>query len=389
MYQANNPNFYCGSDSEKIEQALAFAAKNSLPLEITRRCADDDRDFWLIERAILLMADSVLNIVDCTIQLADSCRDNFIRSGNCIVGSKKVEPIENITICGIGNAVLKGADIPRSTGDSAKILGERTFGTDAGKTGENPNGDWRNIGILLADVSNFSISNIKIIDQHCWGISLEYCRHGSLKNIVFDARNSKEINGSKVTILNQDGIDLRQGCCYIDIENISGNTGDDMVALTGIGPLTENSVPGGRSTHFSASVRRGDNDNIHHINIKNVRGMCYGKHHIVRLLNTRGVKMHHIDIDGIYDESPAEYATYATLKIGDRNPNWGGTNPVGDTAFVTVKNVISNSQCGIAIQNSLSDSVFSNIGRGANCGDLLKVFNTNIVKNVQFEDLKF
>lgn len=117
--------------------------------------------------------------------------------------------------------------------------------------------------------------------------------------------------------------------------------------------------------------------------------MCYGKHHIVRLLNTRGVKMHHIDIDGIYDESPAEYATYATLKIGDRNPNWGGPNPVGDTAFITVRNVVSNSQCGIAIQNSLSDSVFSNIERGANCGDLLKVLDTNIVKNVQFEGLKF
>ncbi|MBO5723025.1 MAG: hypothetical protein J6S19_07915, partial [Lentisphaeria bacterium] len=62
MYKANNPNFYCGSDSEKIEQALAFAAQNSLPLEITCRCAGDDRDFWLIDRAILLPADSVLNI---------------------------------------------------------------------------------------------------------------------------------------------------------------------------------------------------------------------------------------------------------------------------------------------------------------------------------------
>ena len=50
----NNPNSYCGSDSEKIEKALAYAAKNSLPLEITRRTAGDERDFWLIDRAILL-----------------------------------------------------------------------------------------------------------------------------------------------------------------------------------------------------------------------------------------------------------------------------------------------------------------------------------------------
>ena len=42
----NNPNAYpAGSDSERIELALDYALKNSLPLEITARQSDDGRSY--------------------------------------------------------------------------------------------------------------------------------------------------------------------------------------------------------------------------------------------------------------------------------------------------------------------------------------------------------
>lgn len=171
-------------------------------------------------------------------------------------------------------------------------------------------------------------------DYHCWGISLEFCSYGSLRKIRFDATGSKIIDGKDEVILNQDGIDLRIGCHHIDIEDISGRTGDDMVALTGIG-ITD-----------TANIRQpGD----------------------------------------VMDESTEEFTAYATLKIGDKNPHRGSTNPPADTAFITVRNLRSNSRVGVQIQNALSDSRFSGITRGEFCDDMLKIIDLNLLKNVEFD----
>ena len=81
-----SPNDFCGTDSQKIRQAIAAAgAGGSGVLHIPRRKADvlSDRDFWLIDEAILLPGNMELIIDDCKIKLSDLCRDNFICSANC------------------------------------------------------------------------------------------------------------------------------------------------------------------------------------------------------------------------------------------------------------------------------------------------------------------
>ncbi|MBO5721599.1 MAG: hypothetical protein J6S19_00670, partial [Lentisphaeria bacterium] len=356
----NNPNAYCGSDSEKIEKALAYAAKNSLPLEITRRTAGDERDFWLIDRAILLPENMELRIVNCRIKLSDICRDNIIRSANCIRGLDRVKKIRNIRITGVGKAVLEGADRPRSTGDSGKVLGERTFGTDAGKAGVNPKADWRNIGVLLVDVDDFEISNIRVVNSHCWAISLEYCRRGKVSNVGFFSTGAMLIDGKMEVTLNQDGLDLRRGCQYIDIENIYGCAGDDLIALTAIGVGKTVSKTGDfKSTMFSAAECRGADDDVHHINIRNVSGYSAGNCHIVRLLNNRGVKIHHVVIDNVVDRSPNAIQNRAVVRIGDSG--YGGFAPLGDTSNITVRNIYSNAQHAVLVHGSLADSVIENI----------------------------
>ena len=138
------PNEFKGTDSERIAQALAVLKKQGGgTLRIPRREDADGRAFWLIDEAILLDADTTLIIENCMSKLSDRCRDNFIRSANCGYGIEDIKTINNIHVIGIGNAVLMGADNPRATGDSGKKLGERTYGTDAGKEGETQNGDWR------------------------------------------------------------------------------------------------------------------------------------------------------------------------------------------------------------------------------------------------------
>lgn len=358
----NNPNSYaCGSDSEKIESALAFAVSNHLPLEITARKADDGRDYWLLDRAILLPENSELRIIDCKLKLSDFSRDNFIRSANCGPGIESIRPLSRIRVTGIGNAVLEGADHPRATGDSGKMIGKQTYGTDQGKAGELQKGDWRNIGILFAEVSDFQIENLTIVNSHCWAISLEYCSEGKVRDIRFFSLGTLYTDGKPHVVLNQDGLDLRRGCRHIQIENISGCTGDDLIALTAI--PSNASYPAGQLGHteISATARRGDADDVFDISIRNVAGYSAGACQIVRFLNSRGVRMYNILLENLEDCSPAYLRDMAAVKVGDSNPNWGGVTPLGDTSGFRIVNVCSNAAAAVQIAGSLVDSSISGI----------------------------
>ncbi|MBO7146308.1 MAG: hypothetical protein J6W81_00995 [Lentisphaeria bacterium] len=360
----NNPNAYsAGSDSERIELALDYALKNSLPLEITARQADDGRNFWLLDRAILLPENSELRLIDCKLKLSDRCRDNFIRSANCGLGIDPIRPLSGIRVIGVGNAVLEGADHPRATGDSGKTIGEQSYGTDSQVASESQKGDWRNIGILLAEVSDFVLENLCIINSHCWAISLEFCKYGTVKDIRFFSTGTIYIDGKPRVVLNQDGLDLRRGCRHIQIENISGNTGDDLVALTAIAYPGMPERPAGSlaSSMVSATALRGEEDDVFDISIRHVYGYSAGICQIVRFLNSCGIRMHDILLEDLEDCSPAYLRDNTAVKIGDSNPRWGGVTPLGDTYNFTVRNVFSNSVSAVLIAGSLKDSTISGI----------------------------
>lgn len=367
-----DPNENRGSDSERIQAAVEVAARNGGKLVIPARKPDGGaaRTYWLLDRAILLPGDFTLVIDNCTLKLSDCCRDNVIRSANCGVGISEVELLKNIHIIGVGNAVLEGADHPRATGDAAKLLRTRiapgdqwsvTFGTDAGKDGEKQTSDWRSIGLLLGRVENFSIHNLLLRDQHSWAISLEYCAYGSIRDLRFDANNGKVIDGEFQTFLNQDGLDLRQGCHDITVENITGRSGDDLIALTAI-PF-QNGLAGELDSHMVCDIRpHGRTDDVYNIIIRNVRGYCAGGHHIVRFLNTLGIRMYNIILDGLIDTSPTDgIRDRAAVKIGDSNLAWGGATPLGDTYGFLISNIISRAQTPVLVGGSLCDSQISNI----------------------------
>ncbi len=177
----------------------------------------------------------------------------------------------NIHIRGEGVCTLMGADHPRATGDGSKILAnpcpydvkeinqlgkwkpeqwhDYSYGTDAGRLDESQYGDWRGIGILFTNANDFSIENITIVDPHGWAISLESCSYGHISRINFNAQMHKMMDGLRSNMENQDGIDLRNGCHHIVISDITGHTGDDIIALTAI--ASDKYYPGGslRATH--------------------------------------------------------------------------------------------------------------------------------------------
>ncbi len=354
-----NVNDYKGSDSDRIQAAIEAAGKCGGMVRIPTRRPDavSPRDYWLLDRAIILPSDTTLMLENCRVKLSDRCRDNFIRSANCGEGIATIEPIRNIHIIGIGNAVLEGADHPRATGDAAKILGVQTYGTDSGVEGEKQTSDWRSIGVLLAYVTDFSIQGLTLKDTHSWGVSLEHCTQGQVTDLAFDAHDGREINGTFETFLNQDGLDLRQGCHDITIQNITGTSGDDLIALTAI----RLDVPAGilDSSMVSGMTPLGRQDDVHDIIIRNVRGTSVGGHHIVRFLNASGVKMYNILLDGVIHTSPE--TVHAVVRIGDSNPTWGGVTPLGDTHSFVLQNIIGHGRAIVLISGSLCDSLISNV----------------------------
>ncbi len=323
----------------------------------------------------------------CRLKLSDQSRDNFIRSTNCGIGISQIEPLRGIHIRGIGQAVLEGADRPRATGDAAKTLSTAadvfpmSYGTDAGRAGEKQTSDWRSIGILLAGVTDFSLENITLRDAHSWAISLEHCTFGSVRNLTFSADGGRVIDGSFRRFLNQDGLDLRQGCHDIAIEDISGRCGDDLIALTAI--RIPGMRAGGLESHMVSGMEsRGAQDDVFNITIRDVRGYA-GGHQLVRFLNTSGIRMHDITLDGAEDTAPEGCMDRAVVAIGDSHPAWGGVTPLGDTAGFTLRNIRGRARNLIEIRGSLCDSVFENlVNRNPLTGPVTYTSGRDNVRNV-------
>ena len=403
-----NVNDYKGnSDIERIEAAVRDRRGNVvvIPPRISEK--EPERSWWLLDRAILLPADTTVIIENCKIKLSDSCRDNFFRSANCGFGINDPEKISNIHIRGVGSAVLEGADHPRSTGDGGKHLEcpcpkyitvngslqpawqdphNHTYGTDAGKEGESQYGDWRNVGILMANVDHLSIENLRIVEPHAWAISLESCSHAKISNIEFKACMTRKIDGIDQNNENQDGINLRAGCHDVIISDITGTTGDDVVAMTAI-PSSGQPRPGGalkRTEVMSNDFSRREKD-IRNVIIRNVLAYPAGGCLMVRFLALNGAEIRNVTVDGLVDVSPDDFHSYPSVQIGEGVVGKMGYGIQSECAVfnVTISNVISNAKSAIGIANGLQNAVISNVVNRNPEGMVIKMSRPDLLKNVR------
>lgn len=391
MVEVND--FYGSNDNERIDAAIRARGSDGIVV-ISPRCGEEDseRTFWLLDRAILIPENTTILLRNCKIKLSDRCRDNFFRTANCGMGIEDPLPIRNVHIRGEGVCLLEGADHPRATGDESKLLHapcphfpedickvadwipeerrspdkinfgdihNHSYGTDAGKNGESQYGDWRGIGVLFANVDGFSISGLRIKESHGWGISIEACSNGRIEKIDFDARMYKMIDGTYMNMENQDGVDIRNGCHHIVISDITGYTGDDVIALTAIAD-SERYIPGGslRSTHVMHNDWSRREKDIHDIIIRNVIAhsyLCW----TIRLLPAM-TYIYNVVIDGVIDSGSAESFRHGgTLLLGDSGVY--GENLPDSMRNITVSNVICNSWRAVNVAGFLTDSVITNI----------------------------
>ena len=307
-FNPNDPRFMSDTDSGSIQNAVN-AAENSTTCRtviIPRECARTGRDEWIIDKTILLPSDITIILDDCHLTLEEGVYENIFRNKNMYtdISLKPEGKQHGIRITGRGGAVLDGG--------KGNDLRESTSLKDG-----RPHVRYNNF-VLLHNVYDYVLENFRCINMRWWAINQIACKFGRLSNLSF-------FNGD--IIPNQDGINCRVGCSDIIIENITGRTGDDVVALSAFPKLSDGIL----------IPEDGDKD-IHDITIRNVRANT--KQSIVALRNTDGAKLYRISIENISD-SGGEYRPWGVVRIGENNYFRDRPSVLGETYDITVRGVRS------------------------------------------------
>ena len=310
---------------------------------------------WEIDTAVRLPSHFTLILSDCHLRLKDGTYTNiFVNAhhetpeGNTAAGTDY-----DIAILGRGRAILDGGE---PNGLHEKVpLAERKAPLH------------KNNLILFTNVNGFRVEGIHCRNQRWWALNFIYCVNGELRNLDFCANdaavdeNGQIYHGLKrekykeVLVKNADGIDLRQGCSHIMIENITGFTEDDTVALTALNGRTE-----------QAFRVEGMDSAISHVKIRNVRGASFCS--LVRLLNQGEIKLHDIEIDGVTDEcrqSPhLDHGIYA-VRVGDKHMYGDRHSTKEETYNITLRNIYGEGEYAVALAGEIGNLTMENI----TCGD--------------------
>ena len=312
-----------------------------------------------IEETILLPSDVTLILDNCYLKMADNTFCQMFRNASA---EKKDVYDSNIHIIGVGNSVLDGGEY--------NGLSEKNSGRDG-----RPYIIVNNI-LTFSKVKKLSVSGLKIINMRWWALNFIACSDGHIHDIdfasdatVIDRETGERLYGfagrgyDEIYIKNADGIDLRLGCHDFLIENITGFTEDDTVALTALKSRIENYYP------FPADAE----ESIHHVTVKNIRAAAQCG--IVRLLNQGGTYLHDITVDGVYDTSQNDERLDRGdrgVKIGDRHL-YGEYYPTEEETYnITVKNVEARAKVALSVCGEIKNLLIENINGFDSCETVIE-----------------
>lgn len=306
-----------------------------------------------IDTAIRLPSNFTLILDSCHLKMADGSYANmFVNEHNDTeIGRTTQGTDKNISIIGRGEVILDGGNYNN--------LSEGT----ANKNGLPP--IWKNNLLLFTNVDGFEIKNVAFHNQRWWALNFIFCSNGHISDIRFKSNDTcidKDGNVyhgvsldryDEILVKNADGIDIRQGCHDITIENISGFCEDDTVAIT--------ALDGDMIEYFKVPELCVD---VWNITIKNViaEGLCSN----VRILNQGGsAKVHDILIDNIVDtsmHSPYMDRSYYGVRVGDGNHIYGERRSNTDEVYnITINNVVSRAICALHLAGGIGNLIFNNI----------------------------
>ena len=328
-YLSPNDKKYIGkTDSESIQNAINATEQTGIrTVCIPRICKRTGRPEWIIDKTILLPSDITIILDDCHLVLEEGVYENIFRNKNLYtdISNKPEGKQKGIRIIGFGDAILDGG--------KGNDLRESNSEQDG-----RPNIRFNNF-ILLHNVDDYVLENFSCVNLRWWAINQICCTNGRLENLRF-------FNGELIP--NQDGIDIRIGCSNIYINNVTGRTGDDVIALT--------ALPLGRERLYH-QVEGMDSD-IHDITIKNVT--AHTNYSLVALRNTDGAKMYRICIENIKD-CGGIYGPRSVVRIGENLYYKERTSVIGETYDINVRGVHSLNRGTIFIGGALNDSHISDV----------------------------
>ena len=379
------------TDDESIGNAVRKAKETGKNAVVIPRHNDrTDRDEWLIENTVRLPDDIEILLDGAHLTLADGTFCNMFANERVFDPKPRTaaDTQHRIRLVGRGNATLDGG---RYNG-----LSERNSLKD-GRPHISVN-----TTLLFVNVEDLRVENLAVVNQRWWGITNVFVTNAVFRNLRFRSdftrldkdgvhhAHEEPQTYEEVYIKNSDGIDLRVGCHDILIENISGFTEDDTVALTALGGFEK------RLGYFVDDAHDPD---IHDVTIRNVSSTAYCSN--VRLLNDNGFKLYNVTVDGVTShrrlsacaqppvgggvqtpKTPAAQNFYGA-RLGDTGYHWNDIRNamaqnfycvrigdmayaveharLGDTHHITVRNVISSSLYAVGLCKGLVDSTVENV----------------------------
>lgn len=312
--------------SEMIGRACAPGGSRAVTLGRNPSSADGT---WTIGSPVSLPSDLTLTLDGAHLVMGTGTFCNMFRA----------DGVTNVTLVGTGDAVVDGGVY--------NGLHEK----NARKEGRPP--IWVNNLVLFTKVSDFRIEGIRFVNQRWWALNFVGCSRGVIRNLDFLSHHTSEFpDGTvkdtvsrrtygQVKVKNSDGIDLRAGCHDILVENITGFTEDDTVALT--------CLPGGFETEILGPDAVYE---ISDVTVRNVRSACMCSN--VRLLAQGGGRICRVLVDGVEDTSvEGRYMTgrgETGVNIGDSHVYRKPQCCAEDMDEIIVRNVRSRAECGVHIR---------------------------------------
>lgn len=337
------------SDSERIQKAVNLARQKGINAITIPRLNSNGRNYYEITKAIRLPSDMTVYLDNCRLVTPKEAACNFF-CNETYNTSEETDPEKeqhDINIIGIGNALLDGGEY--------NGLSESNSDKDG-----RPN-IRENSMLMFTNCRNITIKNIKTRRHRWWAFCFAYCNHVHISDIDFQAdftyvdengirrfdRTARE--EYECYVKNADGIDLRNGCNYFTIENITGKTEDDSIALT--------TLQGSWHNKFV----KGKDDDIHDVVIKNIQTDCLACGNI-RLTCADGNKVYNVVIDGVYDmaEKGCGYASGGTIKINDSYYRYKRISKLGEMYNISINNVFSKSKVAAVMFQQTANNVSIN-----------------------------
>ena len=362
MYYCDPNQFSETTDSRCIQAAVDQASATGCNrVVIPAYNKRTDSYIWIIDETILLPSHICVELDNAHLRMADGVMCRMFQNSHAATPlCTTPEGIqEDIIIQGRGHALLDGG---KHNG-----LREDTYGKNGMPS------IFENLTVYFHNVRNFKIDGLTVRDQRWWGITMIFCREGTVSNIRFEITDKAWRKGHPLNPAhpwrNQDGIDLRCGCHDIRIFNITGETGDDVVALTALGKQGTN--PRRYEDRYHCGHLSTD---IYNVSIRNIH--AFNNHcAIIRLLCHFGNRIYNVSIDEVIDATPEEnpiavsegQRTACCIKVGENgyhrdDPALGCKH--GDMHSIHISNVFSNALSAVNFNCSARDCVVRDITVG-------------------------